>query len=327
MPNAANAKVEYEAGRTSYAMGALTDSGDQITFEGAASPWSQYSGFAPVVRPDGLISGGAITPAASGTNDLVDVAAGTAYIGGALVSWAADTDVAITRGASSDTHCITSITITSLGAVAAVAGVDHTAFSETRAANGGPPLIAVTSIEIGQVRTTSVTAAAITAAEIYAVPGTHLERFDTPVMTSINYFDGSVTFASALPKIHTGAVAKKVCASYAVPAFAAVPKSLDFIPPEVTYSVGSTQYYGGTEGSVSSSLGQGSFTALLNDGITDPLMALAGQNLWFKFFPDRASSAYLACQGVLGIGRTFQVAASIQAKCTINAAEAAERVS
>lgn len=324
MPTASNAKIQYEAGQTAVAMAALTDSGDQTTFTGASSPWSQRSGYAPVIRPDGLLTGGVITPAA--TADKVDVTAGTAYIGGALVSWAAAADVAITRGASSDTHNITSITVTSLGAVAAVPGADSTAFSETRAANGGPPLIAVTSIEIGQVRTTSVTSAVVTAAEVFQVPGTHLERSDTPAVNSVNYFAGSVTLVAALPKIHTGTVAKKVCASYSTPIFADVPKGFDFVPPETTYSVSSTPFYGGTEGSTSSSLGQGSFSAILENGVSDSLLAMAGQNLWFKFFPDRASSRYLACQGILGIARTFPAGSSIQAKCTISASSAAEAV-
>lgn len=327
MPTASNAKIQYEAGQTSVAMVALTDSGDATTFRSATSPWSQRSGYAPDIRPDGLITGGAITPAASGTNDLVDVAAGTAYIGGALVTWAADTDVAITRGVTTDTHMITSITVTAAGAVAAVAGTDHTAFSETRAASGGPPLIGVTSVEIGQVRATSVAAAAVSAAEIFQVPGTHQERFDTPLLVTTSHFAGSVTFTAALPKIHTGPTTKKVCASYASPVFTDVPKALDFVPPDVSYSVGSTSYYGGTEGNVTSSLGQGSFSAMLANGVTDPLIGLAGENLWFRFYPDRAATPNVMAQGVLGIARTFPVGSAIQAKCTINAAAAAAMVS
>lgn len=326
MASATNAKIQYEAGQTSVAMAALTDSGDAITFRAAASPWSQRSGYAPVIRPDGLMTGGTITPAASGSADKVDVAAGTAYIGGALVSWAAATDVAITRGLTTDTHCITSITVTAAGAIAAVAGTDHTAFSETRAANGGPPLIPTTSIEIGQVSTTSVTSAVIGSGEISQVPGLSQERFDTPLMSNINHYDGTVTFSAALPKIHTGGVTKKVCASYATPVFADVPKGTEFVPPEESYSVGSTQYYGGTEGTVSSSLGQGAFKALLDNGVTDPLLALAGENLWFRFYPDRAKSSHLVSQGVLGVARTFPVSDAIQASCTISASQKAAAV-
>lgn len=327
MATTENAKIQYEAGQTAVAMAALTDSGDQTTFTGASSPWSQRSGYAPDVRPDGLISGGEITPAASGDSDKVDVAAGTAYIGGALITWSADTDVTISRGADADTHRITSITITNAGAVAASPGADHTAFSETRGGNGGPPLIATTSIEIGQVRTTATASADVDDSEIFQVPGTHLERYDYPLMSSIDHYNGEVSFISALPKIHTGPVCKGVFASYSVPVFAEVPKGKDFVPPENSYSVGSTQYYGGTDGAVTSSLGQGSFTALLTNGITDPLVTLAGENLWFKFFPDRAKSTCLVAQGVLGVARTFAVGSSISAKCTINASEAATGVS
>lgn len=326
MSTAKQAKIQYEAGQTAVVMAALTDTGDATTFAAASAPWSQRSGYTPVVRPDGLITGGVITPAASGTNDKVDVAAGTGYIGGALVSWAAAADVSITRGLTTDTHMITSITVTDAGAVAAVSGTDNTAFSDTRAAAGGPPLIPVTSIEIGQVRVTSVAAAKVAAAEVAQVPGTHQERYDTPIMVTEDDYLGRVTFVTALPKIHTGAVPKKVMASYATPSFADVPKGLDFVPPEVTYSVGSTQYYGGTEGSVTSSLGQGSFTAMLDNGITDPLIGLWGENLWFRFYPDRARTPHLLAQGVLGIARTFPVGSAIQAKCTINSSAAASLV-
>jgi hypothetical protein len=306
-------------------MSALTDSGDHTTFAGAASPWSQRTTFAPVVRPNGVVTGGAITPAASGTNDLVDVAAGTAYINGNLVSWSADTDVAASRGADTDTHRITSITVTSAGAVAAVAGVDSTAFSETRAANGGPPLIATTSIELGQVRLTSVTAGAITAGEIHQVIGTHQERYDYPLY-DIDYYSGEVTFISALPLIHTGPVAKGVYASYAAPVFADVQKATDFVPPENRYTVSSEQIYGRTLGSTKAALNAGSFTAYLEDGVADGLATLAGEILWFKFYPDQYRGSYIMSQGKLGIQRTFPAGDQIKAQCTINAEEIATNV-
>jgi len=331
MPTAENAKLQYEAGQTSYAMSALSDSGDNTTFTGSASFWSRRSGYAPVVRPNGLITGGEVTPAASGTNNMVDVAAGTAYINGALVTFSADTDVEITRATSTDTHMINSITVTSAGAVAAVTGTDHaSAFSETRAADGGPPLIATTSIEIAQVRTTSFTAAAITAAEIFSVVGTHTERYDYPLW-EVNYGDGStnagVTFTDALPDIHTGTVPKGVYASYADPIFANVQKSVDFVPPENSHTVNSTQIYGQTLGSTSTSLNQGSFTAYLEDGVDDALVSLKDEFLWFRFYPDRTQSPYILCHGKLGVTRSFPAGDSISAACTINAEEIGSEVS
>jgi hypothetical protein len=325
MPTAENARVQYEAGQNAVAMSALSDSGDATLFEGTASPWSRRAGFDVVIRPNGLVTGGAITPAASGSDDVVDVAAGTAYIGGVLVTWSAATDVSITRGLTTDTNNITSITVTSGGTVTAVSGVDGTAYSETRAADGGPPLIATTSIEIGQVRTASITADAISASEIFQVPGSHQERFDYPLY-DVDYFAGTVTFTGPLPLIHTAGVPKAVYASYASPIFSDINKASDFVPPENSYSVTSTQIYGRTLGSTTSSLGAGSFTGYVEDGVTDGLISLEGQILWFKFYPDKAKAPYILSQGKLGITRSFPAGDQIQVAATINAEDAARNV-
>lgn len=323
MATAENAKLQYEAGQTSTSMTTLTNSGDETTFTSSASLWSKRSGYAPVVRPNGLLTGGAITPHAS-DNDKVNVAALTLNLNGVVSSVSAGT-ATITRGVSTDTHNITSITINSSGSIAAVSGTDGTAFSETRGAAGGPPLIAVDSVEIGQVRTTSVTAAKVTSAEIFAVVGTHTERADYPLY-DINYSAGSVTFLAALPEIHTGTLPKRVYASFAAPIFSDVQLASDFVPPETTHSVTSTQVYGTTLGSTSATLNQGSFTAYLQDGVADGLVQLKNQDLWFKFYPDRYKSPYLLTQGKLGVSRTFPAGDNIQAACTISATERATEV-
>ena len=324
MSTAENAKLQYEAGQNAVAMSALTNSGDDTTFTSSATLWSGKSGYAPVVRPNGLLTGGAVS--VNATNDKVTVAALTCNLQGVVTSVAAG-EATITRPAS-DKAKVCSITITSIGAIAVVAGTDgaSTTFSETRAAAGGPPLIPVDSIEIAQVRVATSAAGAVAASQIYQVVGTHTERADFPLWNT-NYSGGSVTFLDALPKIHTGTVAKKVYASYASPIFADVALSSDFVPPETSHSVASTQVYGTTLGSSSSTLGQGTFTAYLTNGIADPLVTLKNQNLWFKFFPDRYASPYLLCQGKLGISRTFPAGDNIQAACTISAASAAVEVS
>lgn len=323
MATAENAKLQYEAGQTSTSMTTLTNSGDETTFTSSASLWSKRSGYAPVVRPNGLLTGGAITPHAS-DNDKVNVAALTLNLNGVVSSVSAGT-ATITRGVSTDTHNITSITINSSGSIAAVSGTDGTAFSETRGAAGGPPLIAVDSVEIGQVRTTSVTAAKVTSAEIFTVVGTHTERADYPLF-DINYSAGSVTFLAALPEIHTGTLPKRVYASFAAPIFSDVQLASDFVPPETTHSVTSTQVYGTTLGSTAATLNQGSFTAYLQDGVADGLVQLKNQDLWFKFYPDRYKSPYLLTQGKLGVSRTFPAGDNIQAACTISATERATEV-
>lgn len=314
--------IRYEAGQTAKPFEAMTDSGDATVFSASFSPVSNASGSEPVVAPYGLLTGGAITPHAD--NDTVSIAALTASMAAVtgadsdgVISVAAGTLV-ITRGLTTDTHNITSITVNSSGALAAVSGTDGTAFSETRGATGGPPLIPVGSIEIGQVRTTSVTAAAVTSDEIYAVPGTHVERSDYPVY-SLDFATGEITFAEALPLIHTGAVAKKVYIKGATPLFAPIPQTSDWVPAESTYSINSTDTYDGPVGSASASLGQASFSAILKDGITDSFMAQKGKNLWFEFRPDRDKTVpKQLTQGIFGVSRTFPAGGgSFSAACTV----------
>lgn len=323
MPTAENAKLQYEAGQSSAAMAALTNSGDETTFTSAASLWSGRSGYAPTVRPNGVLTGFAVTTHAS--NNTVTVAAGTLNLNGVVTSVGAGTGV-ITRPASAVAK-VCSVTINSSGSIAVVAGTDGSDgnFSETRAAAGGPPLIPVDSVELAQVRVTSDTAAVVGSAEIFQVVGLHLERADFPLY-DINYGDGSITFLDALPEIHTGPTPKKTFASYASPIFADVALASDFVPPETSHSVSSTQVYGTTLGSTSSTLGQGSFTAYLQDGVADALVTLKNETLWFKFYPDRYKSPYLLTQGKLGISRTFPAGDAMQASCTISASEAATEV-
>ena len=328
MPTAENAILYYEAGQTAVALAALTNSGDETIYTSGADLWSNRSGYAPAVHPQGLASGCAITPAASGTNNYIDISAGTAYIDGVLTAIPADTDVEVTRATSTDTHIINSITIANDGSIAVEAGTDHaSAFSTTRDADGGPPLITVDSIEIGWVMLTSFTAAAITAAEIFQVPGTHVERSDYPTWTThyIRTASGAlgyagVTFASALPTIHTGPLPKEVWASYSTPAFAEVPNATDFVAAETSYSVSSTQVYGGTIGATSTSLGQGSFTAHMSTGVYEGFEQLKGQKLWFRHHPNRLNSVPCTyTNGFLGVARKWPAGDSITAACTISA--------
>lgn len=315
--------LRYESGQTAKPFEELTDSGDATTFEASFSPVSNVSGSEPVIAPYGLLTGGALTPHAD--NDKVTVAALTASM--AAVTGASTSGVisvsagtaTITRPATAVSK-INSITINSSGAIAAVAGADGstTAFSETRGANGGPPYIPVGSIEIGQVRVTSNTAAAITTAQIFSVVGLHVERSDYPVY-ALDYALGTVEFSEALPLIHTGDVAKKVYMRGATPLFAAIPRVSDWVPAESTYSITSTSTYDGPIGSSSSSLGQASFSAILTDGMADAFIGKRGQDLWFEFRSDRDKTLpKQLTQGVLGVSRTFPAGGgSITAECTV----------
>lgn len=327
MPSAENAKLDYEAGQTAYAMHELTDSGDSTVYTSSASTWSAKAGFTATVRPNGLASGGVVSVAVSGSNNVVDVSALTVYLAGTLTSVSAATDETITRAATNVAK-VNSITVTSAGAIAVIAGTDggSTTFSETRGAAGGPPYIPVGSVEVAQVRTTTSAAAVIATTEIFQVVGVHREKYDYPVWDEVNS-DGEVHFVAALPAIHTGDLPKKVYASYYAPIFAEISLATDFQPPENTHSVSSTQIYNKTIGSTSKSLGQGSFTAYLNDGVSDALVGEKDQKLWFRFYPDRYKTPYMLTQGTLGITRTFPAGDNIQAACTISAEETAVEVS
>lgn len=318
-----NPIIRYEAGQTAYPFEALTDSGDHAVFAASFSPISNAAGAEAVVAPYGLLTGGAITPSA--TNNVVNVAALTASMAGVsgadadgVLAVAGDT-VTITRPATAVSKVI-SITVDSTGALVAVAGTDGstTAFVETRGAAGGPPLIPVGSIEIGQVRVTSNTAAPVTTGQIYAVDGLHTERASYPVY-SLNYATGKVEFAEALPLIHTGNLPKKVYLRGATPLFAPIPQTSDWVPAEATYSITSTDTYDGPVGSASSSLGQASFSAIVKDGITDAFVAQEGKTIWFEFRPDRDKTVpRQLTQGVFGIGRTYPAGGgSNSAACTI----------
>ena len=96
-----------------------------------------------------------------------------------------------------------------------------------------------------------------------------------------------------------------------------VSRALDFVPAESTFSSSSTEFYGGAVSTPSESLGQASYTVLLNDGITDAEVADKGKTLTVKMFSDRNKEPYLLTQGVMGVARTFPVADQIQAVITI----------
>ena len=334
--DASNAKVSYESGQDLVAFVALTDQGDHKDFQSADPLWSNRAGYEPDVKPNGLATGGAVGVAASGSDDVVDVAALTVYLAGVLTSVIADADLAIARPTA--THVKYSITVTSAGAIAAIKGEENTSFLTTRGANGGPPLILPDSIEIAQVWLSSATPAAIAATEIKQVVGTHCERYDYPTWEEARFNveagvigNAGINFASALPLIHSAdspvvPVPKAVYAQYYEPEFTDVPKSSDFVPPETTHAVSSKQIYGMTLGSSTSSLNQGSFIAYLQDGISDGLLALKNLNLFFKFFQNKLNSPYLLMQGKFGISRTFPAGDQITAACTISAEAASAEV-
>jgi len=315
-----NALLEYEAGQNPQGKVSMINSGDAKKFTTNLSPWSKKSGMEFDVKPDGLATGGAVTAAVSGSNDVVDVAALTCYLLGVKISVSAGVDTAISRAAT-NVASISSITINSGGSIAVVKGTDSAdaTFSETRGAAGGPPFIPVGSIEVAQVRTASNTAAPIASSEIYSVVGTHTEKSDFPGWDE-DPANGAVNFDSALPLSHTGSLPKNVTIDFSTPIFAPLSIAGDFKPSANSHSVSSESYYNNkTQGAVTTSLGQGSFIAKLNDGITDALAKLANETLWFRFFPNKNKAPHILDQGILGIDQDFGATDHPTASCTISA--------
>jgi len=318
-----NALLEFEGGQNAFPMTALQDSGDAQTFESGEELWSQAAGFAPVVRPDGVVTGGACSPASG--SDAVAIAAFTAFVSGVELAVAAQASISVTR-ASTETHRINSIVCDGAGDVTAVVGTEGTAFSEVRGDAGGPPLIAVGSIELAQVRLTSASAASVTEGEIFQLVNVHMESAVFPIAT-IDYVNGAVSFSSALKKIHTGNVTKGVYASFATPEFIEAFDAYDFVPSEVGYSSSSKQTYTRVKNSRSQSLNNASFSVDLTDGISDTIASVQGQNLYFRFYPDKNRPQHFIEQGVLSIARTFPAGGDIVASCTINVDEKGKEVS
>jgi hypothetical protein len=58
------------------------------------------------------------------------------------------------------------------------------------------------------------------------------------------------------------------------------------------------------------------------DGVTDGMLAKKGQNLLFKFIPDKNKAPYQITQGVLGVARTFGVGSNPSATVTVSASQA-----
>jgi hypothetical protein len=311
-----NALVQYEAGVISFPMQALTDLGDNKSFTSTAAIFSQDSSNAPVIRPNGIINGGKATPNVG--NNSVTVATLLANLNG-VETTVVGANVTVTRPATNVAKVI-SITVDSTGAFAVVAGTDgtNTTFSEIRGAAAAPPFIPVDSIEVCQVRLSSSANAAITSTQIFQVDGTHKEVADFPLYVTDDG-NGDVVFSTALPLIHTGSKAKAVYASFAEPVFQDQPIANTFVPAELSVSVSSTQWYGGARGASSESLSAASFTAVLKDGIGDPILSRVGKKLWFRFYQDRTRPSHILTQGTLSQTRTFDAAGEPQATFTIAA--------
>ena len=330
MGQAKNALIQLELSRNFVANTKMTDSGDQTVFNVPGFPvYSGKAGFDPQVKPNGIVTGFNLL-APTGVSDQFSVAPFTANSQGVEFNPTGSNET-ITRPVT-NVASITSVTMDETGAIVLIQGTDgaDSSFVETRGAAGGPPFIPLESVEIGQVRVNTSAAAPLTINDIFQVPGTHVEYSTEPGFLVNNIGEGNqadnpakknafVEFFGSLPLIHTGSVTKGVWIEFYEPILADIPTTRDFVPAEQTQTLSSEEYYGNQSiGSVASSLGQSTFTAVLTDGVNDPLVSEKNQVVTTKFFPDRLKSAYILTQGILGLGRTFPVDGQIQAAVTMS---------
>jgi hypothetical protein len=334
MATSQKAKIQIELGRTLNELAAMSDSGDQTVFTiSGGTLFSGKSGYEPDVRPNGISQGSKVlSPHAS--NNTVAIASFAAYSKGVENSVSA-TSATFTRPATAGEMKIISVTMASDGSIAKVAGTaSATAFTTERGVAGGPPLIPLEDVEIGQLKVTGATAGVLTEAMIQQDAGQHAEYYDYPSFDVHNVGMGQfaasaseknahVKFASALPQIHTGSVPKAVYIQYYSPTFTTLMLTNDFKAAEMGVSKNSEVTYegSGVSGAIGSvkadTVGDATFTVMLKDGLTDPWLREVGEVVTVKFFSDANRTPFAITQGLLGIDRDFPSAEQNKAAATI----------
>jgi len=330
MATSQRGKVQIELGRVLTDFAVMVDSGDHQVFT-AGTLYSGKSGFDPDIRPNGIVTGQRLL-SVHATDDTVTIAAFTAYSKGVLQEVSA-ASLALVRPSVSDFK-ISSVVMTDAGVIDEIEGTEGTEFSEVRDAAGGPPLIPVDAVEIGQVRFSSQTPAAIAATEIYQDIGNHAEYADYPIPETFNIGQGSyaavsaeknahVKFNEALPLIHTAAVPKRIYIKYYTPSFTTLPRTADFKASEMGVSKSSESVYegSGVSGAIGSmkadSVGDCSFTVFADDGITDRILKEKNAMVTIKWFTDANKTPYMLSQGMLGVVRDFPAGAQNKITCTV----------
>jgi len=313
MADAGKAKIMCELGKTQFTPTLATDAGDHKVFTVTGKTiFSIDEGYELEVTPNGVASGrNLITPHADA--EKVSIAACYAYLAG-IKTLIPATTLTVVRP-TTDVAVVHSIAITAAGAYEVIAGTDGATSTPgtTRGEAGSPVYIPVDEVEIGQITLTSSESGVITAAEIAQTPGIQQERFDSPGWAINSTGDGddadSIAQANAHVEFsdvigdarHTGDTYKPVYLAGYAPTLVELQDTFNFVPAKNTPSTSSKTVYNRTAGMSSKSLGAASFSILLNDGLTDPIMAIDDKKTTFKFFPNRNKTAYSLTQGLTGI--------------------------
>jgi hypothetical protein len=330
MGTAQRGKIDIELDQTFNDYSLMDNSGDNQIFT-IGTVWSQAEAYD--LRPNGISSGLNLL-STNETADTVSVAAFSAYSQGVEYEKSATT-VSLTRPSTSDYKKI-SITMADDGTITAVDGTEGTAFSDTRDADGGPPLIPVDSVELGQVWLSSQTSAVIEGNEIKQSINTHAEyaAYPSPEVNPTGegqYADtlaqkyAFVKFSSALMENHTGNVCKRVYLQYYEPVLSTILRTADFVPAEISVSKSSEAVYegSGVPGAVGSmkadSVGDCSFVVFAEDGITDGIVAMRNKIVTLKWYTDANKAPHMLTQGLLSFQREFPTSGGqVKINCTVS---------
>jgi hypothetical protein len=333
----------YETDQTAFDTEAMTDSGDNQTYNSTKQILSNFTDSdgvgdrSPVVRPDGVITGGTI--AAGTTANTVNVSVITCFLAGTWYdtdngdtnSVAATTGLEITRGTAGNPYKKDSITVSSAGAIAYVEGSPGTQYSTTRGASGGAPYVPVGSFEVGQLWYSSETSAVLTSDNIKQT-GSYVETaYPLPEIEFIRVSNNAlgyagVKFPTAQPESHTGDVTRSVYISGYTPTFTLLTNARNVNMPQDTTTGATETFYDGTKSSVSFGRGDGSFEFAVNDGVTDAIFGYIKKEIWYKHYPDKAKTPYLIARGYLGATNDFPADGVLVGSGTIVATDGPYRV-
>lgn len=169
-------------------------------------PWSKKTGYLPVIRVNGVVSGCVVTGGASNNN--VEVTAGVVNVNGTVVTVNADTSNTVTRGATGK-YAVHAVCVNSSGTVSVVKGTDGDALDLTGGYDGAgqKPLVATTLAVLAYAVTLGDSAAVIPSTDIYAGENANIDYI-------IDSLRGGIVVYSALELNHTGGVSRAIYATF-----------------------------------------------------------------------------------------------------------------
>ena len=210
-----------------------------------------------------------------------------------------------------------SVTVSGAGAVAEAAGTDDaSAYSTTRAATGGPPLIAINLVEICWVKMFDDEAAVIPNSDILKQANVHREVEYNPSYV-IDYHAGKITYSAAIMANHTGSVPKNTYVDYSIPIFTELDDVRDATVPTITHSQTEQPVYGSVKTAITQTKDQGGFTIMSKGDLNEALEQLDNITCWIKVKP--ISTKTKAYTGIGAISRKVSIPSDnfIEAVCTI----------